>query len=102
MDICPDAGHRTDEPHDCFVMNCAGLGDEVRRLRDEVIELRGYLAGFDEDWEEVSRPRPPIRVSGDVGTIEGPPIAGTDDRVNSGSAQGAAWQALQDAYEAES
>lgn len=44
------AGHRIDDPHDCFLMQCRRLGDEVRSLRAALAEsVDPLLEGY---WEK--------------------------------------------------
>jgi hypothetical protein len=43
------AGHRTSEPHDCFLMNCATLGEEVAALQGRAAALSGSTAPLDRD-----------------------------------------------------
>ena len=85
------AGHRTSEPHDCFAMNCKGLGPEVERLRAQVVALDAEVARLEEildgrDPEDDAPAYVPRPIRGEVGTIVGPPIMGTHDNVNSGPA----------------
>jgi hypothetical protein len=62
------------------------LSPEQSELLDE-LEAAGYhLEGLDDEEEAGSAWVPPS-IRGEVGTIEGPAIAGTSDRVNAGPAK---------------
>ncbi len=57
----PLAGHRVDEAHECFQMNCRGLGREVQDLRTAlggqtvICPTCGKTHTADPDWSIVSR-----------------------------------------------
>jgi hypothetical protein len=34
-------GHRIDAPHDCFLMNCAGMAGEIDALRAQLSRVEG-------------------------------------------------------------
>jgi hypothetical protein len=93
------AGHRTAEPHDCFMMNCKDLGLEVQLLRSQIVELATEVERLQAiiDGDDGMVPDPSVTAEaiqaairakgGDVGTITGPPIVGTTDRINAGPAR---------------
>lgn len=94
-----EAGHRIEGEHDCFVMNCNGLGPEVLRLQDQIIELDAEnrrLQAIIDDADLVHAPAydPAVftaevrgSIRGEVGSLAGTPIIGTNDVVNSGPAR---------------
>lgn len=91
------AGHRIAEPHDCFALNCKDLGAEVLRLQEQIVDRDAEVARL-QDLVGEDQPEDPalyaasvveaIEATGaEVGTLTGPPIVGTNDRVNAGPAK---------------
>lgn len=102
------AGHRVDGPHDCLLTNCRGLGYELKMAHEQIVRLAGRVQALEDQLEErgwepepAAMSYPPAVIKGEVGTIQGPPIAGTSDTTNAGPARGKAATQLQAEYELE-